>query len=117
MATRESIPSIPDEFAASYRNFARYPLNHTSRAAYIQSSLESSRRRLEGRRRDLVQLKENIKVPFRDISDDGKVSRANAFDDAELRECLGDVPVPPTPDAPSVAGNVLTLRDPRCRFV
>ncbi|KXH26373.1 hypothetical protein CNYM01_05261 [Colletotrichum nymphaeae SA-01] len=110
---------LPPDFERSYLASNSYPLNHVSASSYGRSSLLDQRKRLKSRRQSLFVSNEKAKIPIRDITVAGKVSKENILNDDHLKEFLGDLTVVNSdPQSPTEASRILTFqKDVKCRFV
>lgn len=102
---------LPDEFRQSYSNWYSYPNNIVAWRSYGPAGLMRFRERLKARRNTLF-VRERFRVPVRDISDMGVVSKRNLDGEASLRDLLGDISRPNSPPE-----CIFTKPDPICRFV
>src|SRR5262245_46615698 len=123
---------LPDDFKRSCQTFESYPRNLVSRASFF-GTLQAYRTRLDSAAPKLFIIRETeALVPFRDWSGQGKCfphylsidfsslakgfERQNIYDDAALRDWLGDTSsVDPT--SGEIVGEFATRRDPKCRFM
>ncbi|KAJ9151304.1 Fungal specific transcription factor domain-containing protein [Pleurostoma richardsiae] len=116
MAAAPALALTPG-FEKSYLNFSKYPVSLVSKSTYGRGSLELYRRRYEDRQSTLCVEEAQAKLPVRDISIDGKVAKANIFDNTELRRWLGDTSTPDPLNPANLLGHLATKPDPRCRFI
>jgi hypothetical protein len=116
MAAAPALALTPG-FEKSYLNFSKYPVSLVSKSTYGRGSLELYRRRYEDRQSTLCVEEAQAKLPVRDISIDGKVAKANIFDNTELRRWLCDTSTPDPLNPANLRGHLATKPDPRCGFM
>lgn len=119
-----SLDALPPDFEQSYRDFSSFPLNHIEARSYGQGILEDYCKRLSsGRELRFTQDLNSIKVPIRDVSAEGVVTKVNILDDDYLKELLGHSPQAPVQhlmngtNTISSQDTITARKDAKCRFV
>ncbi|KAI3539958.1 hypothetical protein CABS01_10027 [Colletotrichum abscissum] len=88
--------ALPHEFEQSYLELTAFPRNHIEAKSYGDAILKGYHERLsDGERLMFLQDEDKIKVPIRDISADGSVTKVNVLNDDQLKDLLGHVPQDP----------------------
>ncbi|KAK1689035.1 hypothetical protein BDP55DRAFT_653929 [Colletotrichum godetiae] len=116
--------TLPPEFEQSYREFNSFPLNHIEAKSYGQGVLQDYRKRLSsGGEFRFIEDLHRIKVPIRDVSAEGVVTKVNILGDNYLKELLGHSQQASTPlpingtRTPQSQDTISAQKDTKCRFV
>jgi hypothetical protein len=137
--TTTSALKLPGAFELSYENFESYPEKLVCPTSYPHA-IKALKARLDALEPRLFTKRvAEIKVVFRDLfrehpgrlfcplralalrTDSQEYDKWNIFDDAELKELLGDRSawtIDPQTKAPRLVGGALATKvDPKCRFM
>ncbi|KAK1719273.1 hypothetical protein BDP67DRAFT_504785 [Colletotrichum lupini] len=116
--------ALPHEFEQSYLELTAFPRNHIEAKSYGDAILKGYHERLsDGERLMFLQDEDKIKVPIRDISADGSVTKVNVLNDDQLKDLLGHVPQDPMQNLvngsnrPLAQVSIRVQKDAKCRFV
>jgi hypothetical protein len=102
---------------ASCSNFMSYPDNLIRYSEYDSELLTSYRSRLTEKESILFENAESLKIPVRDIVDNGTVWKKNIIDSAVLESWLGDTTQRHVNVATVPTQMPTVTKDPLCRFV
>lgn len=108
---------VSPRFVISCRNFADYPVNLVRHDNYDSALLLAYKESLGENEVSLFEGLEYLKIPVRDIDDEGAIHKRNILTMGSLDRWLGDQFTPDPNDPIRYLGSATTKRDPRCRFV
>ena len=109
--------NVLSEFTDAYQRFSSYPLNVVGKGTYHYASESRHSRLQELAPKLFTRDSKNVDVRFRDPARDGSAfERGQIADDCQLKSQLGDLSIQ-DPQTSRVTGNMVTKRDPTCRFI
>ncbi|KAK7212812.1 hypothetical protein V2G26_019990 [Clonostachys chloroleuca] len=109
--------SLPESFSDSCRKFSSYPYNLMNAQKYAPSLLAVHKGRLADGAGIQFENEDMLKIPVRDINDNGTAPKRNLISIDILRDWIGDTFEPAATNLTGGNGHVATKPDPRCRFI
>ncbi|KAF4899725.1 hypothetical protein CGCFRS4_v003718 [Colletotrichum fructicola] len=105
-------------FAESCKKYDLYPFNLLSASEYGTTVLNEHASKVHESRKLLFLHDENkFKIPVRDVSGSGTVSKINIMNEGALRDFLGDAPLQTHPASQNQPTALVAKPDPACRFM
>ncbi|KAF4900346.1 hypothetical protein CGCF415_v010125 [Colletotrichum fructicola] len=105
-------------FAESCKKYDLYPFNLLSASEYGTTVLNEHASKVHESRKLLFLHDENkFKIPVRDVSGSGTVSKINIMNEGALRDFLGDAPLQTHPASQNQPTALVAKPDPACRFI
>src|SRR2546423_1455454 len=111
---------LPDAFKEAYKDLESYPSNLLYQPSYRGALQVHTARLTNAAPRLFISNDADIHVPVRDMlptaqGGNFEADKRNIFNDAKLREWLGDTATVNANGAP--VGGIATREDPKCRFM